>query len=335
MDVDGANGMQPVAGRRRSAASQAARVLLCLTACLVCTAVGGAPGPPAGGPASAAPVVLPGIGAPHPVTGRLVTDAKAVAAGGAFRVGVLLTMQPNWHVYWKHPGDAGLATAVVFDLPAGFEAGPLQWPTPLAFTAEGEISSYGYSRQILLWAPVRAPRDLVPGGKVRIGASVSWLACRQVCLPGEGKYSIQLPTAADAAPDVAGAEVFGRWRRRLPTRVADSDAVVAADVAGSIDRGTGAGAFQITIDWRAGASVTDVQWFPAVIGGMEIADARITPGDGKARITFTARRLAGLKLARPEMESIVAFRDADGTRRAVIVPVALSSETQKPEDTKE
>lgn len=56
-------------------------------------------------PAPAAPADKPA--APE-VTARLLADAAAVQSGKSFRVGVPLTIEKDWHVYWKNPGDAGL-----------------------------------------------------------------------------------------------------------------------------------------------------------------------------------------------------------------------------------
>ncbi len=41
-----------------------------------------------------------------------------------------MMMRQNWHVYWRNPGDSGLPPEVAWTLPAGFSAGPLQWPAP-------------------------------------------------------------------------------------------------------------------------------------------------------------------------------------------------------------
>src|SRR5437879_2826474 len=64
---------------------------------------------------------------------QLLADTSAVQPGKAFRVGLLLRIAPNWHVYWKNPGDSGQAVSATFDLPAGFKASDLQFPVPTKF----------------------------------------------------------------------------------------------------------------------------------------------------------------------------------------------------------
>jgi hypothetical protein len=58
---------------------------------------------------------------PH-VGARLVSDTASLEPGSTVRVGVLFEMEPGWHVYWKNPGDSGLATEVLLEPPVGFES---------------------------------------------------------------------------------------------------------------------------------------------------------------------------------------------------------------------
>src|SRR5687768_7216726 len=62
------------------------------------------------------------------VKAELVTEVASVKPGEPFSAGVLLKMKPHWHVYWKNPGDSGMATGVQWRLPEGFVAGPLAFP---------------------------------------------------------------------------------------------------------------------------------------------------------------------------------------------------------------
>src|SRR5260370_40202824 len=65
------------------------------------------------------------------VKAELLADTAAVAPSKPFTVGLLLQMAPGWHTYWHFSADAGLPTAVTRKLPAGRQAGHIQWPIPL------------------------------------------------------------------------------------------------------------------------------------------------------------------------------------------------------------
>ncbi len=109
---------------------------------------------------------------------QLVADRWRIAPGAVFRVGVLLVSHEGWHIYWKHPGDTGLAPEVTWDLPAGWEAGPLHWPAPEPILEPDDKRAYGY-HAALLWSEVRVPADFPPGDVVRLAASVSWLVASE------------------------------------------------------------------------------------------------------------------------------------------------------------
>jgi DsbC/DsbD-like thiol-disulfide interchange protein len=145
---------------------------------------------------------------PAAVTAKLVADVEAAQAGRPFQVGVLFAIQPDWHIYWRNPGDAGLATSVEFSLPKGFRAGPLRWPRPLTFTQPGGIVGYGYNDSVLLYATITPPADWKVGSDVTIKANVGWLGCQTRCVPGEAKLELSVPAAAAKPGDE---ELFARW----------------------------------------------------------------------------------------------------------------------------
>ena len=57
----------------------------------------------------------------QPVKAALVTDTSSLKHEKKLRLGVLFTMDPGWHIYWKNSGDSGVPTKVEFNLPKGFE----------------------------------------------------------------------------------------------------------------------------------------------------------------------------------------------------------------------
>jgi len=95
----------------------------------------------------ARPAVSPAAAAPAGkdlVTATLLADVDSVKAGKTFNLGVLLKIKPGWHVYWKNPGDSGMATKVNWKLPQGFEAGELRFPVPTRFVQPGDVITFGY-----------------------------------------------------------------------------------------------------------------------------------------------------------------------------------------------
>jgi thiol:disulfide interchange protein/DsbC/DsbD-like thiol-disulfide interchange protein len=147
------------------------------------------------------------------VQATLLADANAVVPGKPFTAGLLLRMVPNWHTYWKFPGDAGLPTEITWKLPEGWKAGEIQWPIPLKLDEPGGIQIYGYHDEVLLLQQITPPATL-KDSKVELAAEASWLVCEKICIPGSAKLQLELPVAAQNVS--ANEEVFSRYRRSLP-----------------------------------------------------------------------------------------------------------------------
>src|SRR5690242_77174 len=91
------------------------------------------------------------------VKATLLADVKSVKPGQPFTLAVLLKLEPGWHVYWKNPGESGMATSVTWKLPQGFKAGELNFPIPKQFGNSGDVIGYGYEDEVLLTATITPP----------------------------------------------------------------------------------------------------------------------------------------------------------------------------------
>jgi DsbC/DsbD-like thiol-disulfide interchange protein len=151
---------------------------------------------------------------------ELVADVESIAAGRPFQAGLRLRMDPEWHTYWKNPGDSGLATRLTWKLPDGFQAGPIEWPYPEIFK-QGPVTSYGYTREVLLPVTITPPTTLAAGTSVALAARADWLECRDACLPGRRELSLVLPVRAEAPrPSGPWGAAFASARERLPRAAA-------------------------------------------------------------------------------------------------------------------
>jgi DsbC/DsbD-like thiol-disulfide interchange protein len=148
----------------------------------------------------------------HPVRAELMADVATVTPGQSMRLGVRLRMDPGWHTYWEGIGDAGMPTQVEWRLPPGWQAGPLQWPAPEKYVEEGDLVAYGYKDEVLLFADIVVPPQTEV--EVEIGAAVSWLVCREVCIPGSAVTSLVLPL--DGKSSGGGDSLFAVYAARVP-----------------------------------------------------------------------------------------------------------------------
>jgi DsbC/DsbD-like thiol-disulfide interchange protein len=158
---------------------------------------------------------------PH-TTVTLVSDRGSLTPGGHVLVGLRFQMEKGWHVYWENPGDSGEPPKVQWQLPAGFHAGAIEWPTPEKLTAPS-IVDYGYENEVLLMVPVSVPARLKSAGDETVSAKVNWLVCREMCIPGKAEVSLALPvnTASDktkSGGNSAASALFRETHAKLPLR---------------------------------------------------------------------------------------------------------------------
>jgi thiol:disulfide interchange protein/DsbC/DsbD-like thiol-disulfide interchange protein len=129
---------------------------------------------------------------------------QGAAPGQTVWVGLQLTHQPDWHTYWKNPGDSGLPTELQWTLPEGVRAGDIAWPTPRKFPL-GTLANYGFDGTVLLPVPLTVDPSF-KGSAIDIQLFASWLACRQECIPEEGRFTLRLPVNGSTALNGAAFE---------------------------------------------------------------------------------------------------------------------------------
>jgi thiol:disulfide interchange protein len=170
------------------------------------------------------------------VVARLLLDQTSAAPGATVRVGVLLSADPHWHVYWRYSGDAGIPTSLTWTLPPGATASPLRWPAPQTFSESGGfILTYGYAHELLVWSDITLPADA--SGELEIGADVAYLTCRESCIPGEGLLTRSIKIEPVARPSQAEAARFDDATAQVPIPIAERRMSAALAIAGWVDPG--------------------------------------------------------------------------------------------------
>jgi thiol:disulfide interchange protein len=161
-------------------------------------------------------VVVPGraqvVDGRQLVKAQLVADTQHIEPGQKFRLGVLYTIVPNWHIYWKYAGDAGIPTQIDWQLPPGFRVSPLQWPLPGREQEPGGLEVFDYNNEVLLFTEVQAPEQLT-GGPIELAAKSNWLVCERECVPGDAQFSLKLN---DGGQGPANQGTFSKYAASVP-----------------------------------------------------------------------------------------------------------------------
>jgi len=248
---------------------------------------------------------------------EMLADVSAVAPGSTFKVGIRLTMDPGWHVYWLNPGDAGQPPEVTWNLPPGFKADELKFPTPSTFEEAGGIAGYGYDNEVLLTSTIHAPADMEPGGEIRVAAHVTWLVCEHVCIPGEADVELILPVASAAVR--LNEDVFAKWAARLPVPAEAAAGVRTLEPPSVQPVGEG-GMARVVIDWAVKPNL--VEWFSPPSQDLAYTDIRIETAADRTILSFRVKPLVKGKFSAGTFESVLAYT-LDGQRHGLAIPVIV------------
>jgi thiol:disulfide interchange protein DsbD len=151
------------------------------------------------------------------VTVTLEAGQPVATPGQTLWLGLRFDLIPDWHVYWRNPGDSGEAPRVEWSLPDGWQAGEIHWPVPERIPV-GPLVNYGYEDSVTFLVPVSVPAAPAAGNGTPglIQADLSWLVCKVECIPQDGQVSLQLPVG-QAGP--ASADRFEPVRATWPVEL--------------------------------------------------------------------------------------------------------------------
>ena len=182
------------------------------------------------------------------------------------------------------PGDSGLPTTIDWDLPAGFTAGPLQWPVPERFDSDG-LATYGYPGKVLLLTEIQPPKSAQTGIPVVLKARAGWLACRVECTPGNASLDLSLPVKpGDPSADPRWAALFREARSHLP---------LAAPTGGFTATGD-AGTVTLVQSGPPPANAALSRFYPDTPGQVSVSAPQVVTVEGSSvRVTLQREKGAG------------------------------------------
>ena len=154
---------------------------------------------------------------------RLVSEYNGLTPQAENRLAVVIDHEDGWHTYWRMPGDAGLPTSFSFTKPRDVRVTEPVFPIPERLDTTG-LTSYGYSSETVFPFEVKVPR-FPAGMSAVIGVHVEYLACKNLCVPGEANLRIKLPYRVAPKP-TKEADLIQKAVQLLP-ETADTTTVTA------------------------------------------------------------------------------------------------------------
>lgn len=93
-------------------------------------------------------------------------------------LGIHYQIDPEWHIYWKNPGDSGAAPKFTSE---DAEIRKILWPYPERLPIK-DLTNYGYSHETVLFLDLK---PLKPQATIHL----EWLVCKIECIPGFGSLT--------------------------------------------------------------------------------------------------------------------------------------------------
>lgn len=142
---------------------------------------------------------------------RIITAHNAIGDEKSIEAALDLEMKPDWHIYWRMPGDGGLAPSLGKGESQNLKDVTIQWPTPLRFAFEG-LYGFGYKDAALLPLTI-TPEE--PGAPLQLALKADIMVCNAICVPQKLDLTLDIP-AGDAKIDTASDKRIKAAQKKLP-----------------------------------------------------------------------------------------------------------------------
>ncbi len=259
-------------------------------------------------------------GVPRYVNVNVIPEKDAIAPGETLTIAIEQIHHPEWHTYWKNPGDSGETTSVDWILPEGFKAGDIEFPAPHRI-AYGPLMNYGFSGKNILLTTITAPETLT-AGDMTFSADISWLVCKDICVPEFTKATLVLPVAtAERQAQLTDPELFAAARAAMPQQKIWQGMLEEQDQTLKIS---------FTPDAEAVPELqfaTDFFYFPEEWGILQNAapqENAVKNSRLEILVQRDTRPLSDLK----NLKGVLIYKTSEGTDKALALDVAVVAHTQ-------
>ena len=124
---------------------------------------------------------------------RLIAGVDGVGQLASIPLGLEIKLGPDWHTYWRSPGEAGLPPQIDWQKSesdgGNLKSATLLYPAPKRYTAFG-LETIGYRDHVVL--PIDAALR-TPGKPLAIEATADVLVCSQLCVPKHFILKLNVP----------------------------------------------------------------------------------------------------------------------------------------------
>lgn len=126
------------------------------------------------------------------------------------RGGLEFVLKDGWKIYWRTPGDAGIALTMKTDDSTNLSRADVLWPLPTRYIEKFDLEVWGYEHKLLL--PLRLVR--AETGAMQFVAKLTYSACNDICVPFNHTVTLDIPETVK--PNVQDAKLIDDAMKTVP-----------------------------------------------------------------------------------------------------------------------
>jgi len=258
------------------------------------------------------------------VTVSLLVPPAQIYPGQNFTAGLDFKMEDGWHVYWINAGDSGEPPSIKWTLPAGVTADAMQYPPPKRLPL-GPLMDFGYEDEVVFPIPIHVASDFHPAQpQATFAAHVTWLVCREVCIPGKADLALPLQALATAPPqpktDAAAQILIARFQNQLPKPLPSPDTATFA-----LNQKT------FILNVATGAKTSSAQFFP--LDETIIANAAPQPAQATSNgVQLTLTKDDNLQTTPQKLNGLLELPDGTAYEIHATLGTIAATPTTRPTD---
>ena len=154
------------------------------------------------------------------VSTRIISAVDGVGDLSEIPLGLEFQLKPDWKIYWRTPGDAGLPPVPDWSASENVKDVEFRWPLPHRFSVLG-LETLGYKTEVI-FPLVVTPK--VVGAPIHLKGNVSYLACSEICIPYNAIVDLKLDDGP--ANNAKQAHLINKFQAQVPSQVTAGELVI-------------------------------------------------------------------------------------------------------------
>ncbi len=174
---------------------------------------------------------------------------------------------------------------------------------------------------LLLWTSVEVPSDAELNSNFQIDAKVSWISCKEICIPG--KANLKFDTKISDLRKPVDTALFSEWQNSLPHILSDSEIPFNVEVS-TVNSDEDRALIGVTLAFKSNAK--KIEYYPNPVDSLVVQNLKYNmfPDNKKAEISFEVKAKNGVQLFETVLDGLIVFTDISGKRSGVELKIDFS-----------